>query len=94
MWLTSGSTSGRKNTLLNYSSLLPLERECYEEEVQPYRKTDNKQVMMIMYHNIRNNPLEQIYLLTVHLFLLYVLTYFMFMFLMYNDLHAQFSFST
>ena len=39
MWLNSGKASGRK-TLLQYSSLTPLERECYEGEVQPYRKTD------------------------------------------------------
>ena len=32
--------------LLQYSSLAPLERECYEGEVQPYRKTDYKPMMM------------------------------------------------
>ena len=55
MWLTlvkyvvdrSGKASGRKKTLLQYSSLTPLERECYEEEVQPYRKTDYKPMMMM-----------------------------------------------
>ena len=46
MWMTSGRASGRK-TLLQYSSLAPLERECYEGEVQPYRKTDYKPMMMI-----------------------------------------------
>ena len=29
-------------TLLQYTSLTLLERECYEGEVQPYRKTDYK----------------------------------------------------
>ena len=28
--------------LLQYSSLTLLKKECYEEEVQPYRKTDYK----------------------------------------------------
>ena len=46
MWLTSGRASGRK-TLLQYSSLTPLERECYEGEVQPYRKTDYKPIIYI-----------------------------------------------
>ena len=45
MWLTSGWASGRK-TLLQYSSLTPLERECYEGEVPPYRKTDYKPIRM------------------------------------------------
>ena len=31
--------------LLQYSSLTPLERECYEGEVQPYRKTDYKPII-------------------------------------------------
>ena len=35
-------------TLLQYSSLTPLESECYEGEVQPYRKTDYKPMMMMM----------------------------------------------
>ena len=35
MWLTSGRASGHKKMLLQYSSLTPLERECYEGEVQP-----------------------------------------------------------
>ena len=43
MWLTSGRASGRK-TLLQYSS--PLERECYDGEVQPYRKTDYKPIII------------------------------------------------
>ena len=47
MWLTSGRASGRK-TLLQYSSLTPLERECYEEEVQPYWKTDYKPIIYIL----------------------------------------------
>ena len=46
MWLTSGRVSGRK-TLLQYSSLTPLERECYEGEVQPYRKTGYKPIIYI-----------------------------------------------
>ena len=46
MWLTLGRASGRKKTLLQYSSLTPLERECYEGEVQPYRKMDYKPMMM------------------------------------------------
>ena len=33
--------------LLQYSSLTPLERECYEGEVQPYRKTDYKLMIYI-----------------------------------------------
>ena len=44
--LTSGRASGRK-TLLQYSSLTPLKRECYEGEVQPYRKTDCKPMMIM-----------------------------------------------
>ena len=47
MWLTSGMASGRKKTLLQYSLLPPLERECYEGGVQPYRKTDYKAMMTI-----------------------------------------------
>ena len=46
MWLTSGRASSRK-TLLQYSSLTPLEWECYEGEVQPYRKTDYKPIIYI-----------------------------------------------
>ena len=36
-----------KNAARNsqYSSLTPLERECYEGEVQPYRKTDYKPII-------------------------------------------------
>ena len=45
MWLTLGRASCRK-TLLQYSTLTPLERECYEGGVQPYRKTDYKLMMM------------------------------------------------
>ena len=48
MWLTSGRASGRK-TLLQYSSLTPLERECYEGEVHPYRKTDYKPMIYILF---------------------------------------------
>ena len=33
--------------LLKYSSLTLLERKCYEGEVQPYRKTDYKPMMMM-----------------------------------------------
>ena len=47
MWLISGRASGHKKTLLQYSSLTPLERECYEGKVQPYRKTDYKPMMMM-----------------------------------------------
>ena len=47
MWLTSERASGRK-TLLQYSSLTPLERECYEGEVEPYRKTDYKPIIYII----------------------------------------------
>ena len=36
-----------EKTLLQYSSLTPLERECYEGEVQPYRKTDYKPIIYI-----------------------------------------------
>ena len=32
-----------------YSSLTPLERECYEGEVQPYRKTDYKPMIYSVY---------------------------------------------
>ena len=50
----SGKASGRKKTLLRYSSLTPLEKECYEGEVQPYRKRDYKPViisiLLIYYH--------------------------------------------
>ena len=49
MWLTSGRASGRK-TLLQYFSLTPLERECYEGEVQPYRKTDYKPIIYHIYN--------------------------------------------
>ena len=34
-------------TLLQYSSLTLLESECYEGEVQPYRKTYYKPMMMV-----------------------------------------------
>ena len=37
----------RSKTLLQYSSLTPMERECYEGEVQPYRKTDYKPIIYI-----------------------------------------------
>ena len=46
MWLMPGRPSGRK-TLLQHSSLIPLGRECYEGEVQPYRKTDYKPIIYI-----------------------------------------------
>ena len=46
MWLTSGRASGRK-TMLQYSSLTPMERERYEGEAQPYRKTDYKPIIYI-----------------------------------------------
>ena len=46
--------------LPRYSSLAPLERECYEEEVQPYRKTDYKQMMILMAdkHNISKGKMQ------------------------------------
>ena len=47
MWLTSVRASDRKKTLLQYSSLTLLERECYEGEVQRYRNTDYNPIMMI-----------------------------------------------
>ena len=34
-------------TLLQYSSLTLLKKECCEEEVQPYRKTDHKPIIYI-----------------------------------------------
>ena len=37
MWLIPGRAFGRKN-----SSVTLMEKECYEVEVQPYRKTDYK----------------------------------------------------
>ena len=50
----SEKATGHK-TLLQYSSLTPLERECYEGEVQPYRKRDYKliiiSILFIYYHN-------------------------------------------
>ena len=45
--VASGRASGRK-TLLQYSSLTPLERECCEGEVQPYRKTDYKPIIYVI----------------------------------------------
>ena len=51
MWWTSGRASGRK-TLLQYSSLTPLERECYEGEVQLYRKTNYKHEAKLSYYSI------------------------------------------
>ena len=35
------------SNLVEYTSLAPLERERYEGEIQPYRKTDYKLMMMI-----------------------------------------------
>ena len=46
MWLTPGRVSGHKNSAL-YSSSTLLKKECYEEEVQPYRKTDYKPLIYI-----------------------------------------------
>ena len=43
----SGRASGHKKTLFQYSSLTPLEKECYGGIVQPYRKTDYKPMMMM-----------------------------------------------
>ena len=63
MWLTSGRASGRK-TLLQYSSLTPLERECYEEEVQPYRKTDYKPIIYKR-HRLQALELSQTHVLTL-----------------------------
>ena len=36
-----------KKRCSNTLSLTPLERECYEGEVQPYRNTDYKPMMMM-----------------------------------------------
>ena len=52
MWLTSGRTSGRKKTLLQYSSLTLLIKDCYEEEVQPHWKTDYKPMIYIYIYSI------------------------------------------
>ena len=38
---------GNWSTLLHYSSLTPLERECYGGEVKPYRKTDYKSMIKL-----------------------------------------------
>ena len=38
MWFPSGRASGRKKTLLHYSSLTILEKECYRVEVQSNRR--------------------------------------------------------
>ena len=46
MWLTLGRHPVEK-TLLQYSLSTPLERECYEVEAQPYRKTDYKPTIYI-----------------------------------------------
>ena len=51
MLLTSGRTSGRKN-----AAPIPIEMECYEGEVQPYRKTDYKPMMMIYVHSKKTQP--------------------------------------
>ena len=51
MWLTSGMASGHK-TLLQYSSTnTPQGGECYEEEVQPNRKTDYKPMIYIIWNS-------------------------------------------
>ena len=48
MWFTPGRASGY-TTLLQYSSTnTPEEGECYEEEVQPHRKTDYKPMIYII----------------------------------------------
>ena len=33
-----------------------MERECYEEEVQPYRKMDNKPTIIILKNPFRDMP--------------------------------------
>ena len=58
MWLTSGRAS-RQKTLLQYSSLTPLERECYEGEVQPYRKTDYKPIIYIYIVEAASRQVQQ-----------------------------------
>ena len=45
-YLTPGKASGHK-TLPQYSSLTLLKKECYEDEVQPHRKTDYKPMIYI-----------------------------------------------
>ena len=47
MWLTSGRASGPNNIMFQYSSSKLLNKECYEEEVQPHRKTENKPMTYI-----------------------------------------------
>ena len=47
MWVTGQKGHLVVKTLLQYSSLTPLVWECYEGEVQPYRKTDYKSMMMM-----------------------------------------------
>ena len=49
MWLTPGRTSGRKITAPILFNNNP-EKECYEEEVQPCRKTDYKPIIYIYIH--------------------------------------------
>ena len=55
MWLTGQEKHPIVKTLLRYSSLTPLERECYEGEDQPYRKRDYKpiiiSILLISYNN-------------------------------------------
>ena len=44
----AGRAQGRKKTLIQYSSIhTPEEGECYEEEVQPHRKTDYNPMIYI-----------------------------------------------
>ena len=49
MWLTAVQEEHLiiKKTLLQYSVLTLLKKECYEEEVQPHRKTDYKPIIYI-----------------------------------------------
>ena len=44
----AGKASGHETLLQNSSTNTPEERECYEEEVQPHRKTDYKPMIYII----------------------------------------------
>ena len=38
-------------TLFQYFSLTPMEIECYDGEVQPYRKSDYKPIIIYQYYS-------------------------------------------
>ena len=52
MWLTPGRASDRKN-----SALILLKKERYEEEVQPYRKSDYKPLIYVLFNSAINNAI-------------------------------------